>query len=118
MSTLKVDDVRAEVVNIAEQLPNDPAVTQPIAAGGAGADSQWNDLFHDRLRDAIGAAAFGDPNVSGVADGMNHFAFGGVRAVRGRAVTGHLGDDAPDEAELNSTLMELLPVGDPSAQAE
>ncbi|MEC8896373.1 MAG: alpha-amylase family glycosyl hydrolase [Planctomycetota bacterium] len=79
--TQTVDTVSRKAVVIAEQLPNDPAVTVPIEAGGAGLDSQWNDLFHDNLRDALGAAAFGDPNMGALAAGMNHFAFGGVRAV-------------------------------------
>lgn len=66
------DDVSPKVIVIAEQLPNDPAVSQPIAQGGAGLDAQWNDQFHDALRDAIGAAAFGDPNLAAVAAGINH----------------------------------------------
>ncbi len=66
---------------IAEQLPNDNAVTQPIDSGGAGADAQWNDAFHDGLRAAVGAAAFGDPDLSALVGGMNHFGFGGARAI-------------------------------------
>ncbi len=103
-----VDTVSRKAIVIAEQLPNDPAITQPIAAGGAGADSQWNDLFHDRLRDAIGAAGFGDPNVSGVADGMNHFAFGGVRAVN--YIESH------DEAAVHGRVSEAADSGDPHSQ--
>ena len=68
-------------VVIAEQLPNDNAVTQSIDQGGAGAGAQWNDAFHDSLRAAIESAAFGDPNMSALVNGMNHFGFGGARAV-------------------------------------
>lgn len=66
---------------IAEQLPNDAAVTRSVDEGGAGADAQWNDSFHDALRAALGAAAFGDPDMGALVNGMNHFGFGGSRAV-------------------------------------
>lgn len=69
------DTVSPKAIVIAEQLPNDPAVTRPIAQGGAGLDAQWNDLFHDNLRQALGAAAFGDPSMAAIAAGVNHFAF-------------------------------------------
>jgi 1,4-alpha-glucan branching enzyme len=79
---LAVDSVSPKAIVIAEQLPNDPAVSRPIEEGGAGADSQWNDLFHDSLREAVRAAAFGDPNLGAVAAGINHFALGaGYRAL-------------------------------------
>ncbi|HZN58401.1 MAG TPA: alpha-amylase family glycosyl hydrolase [Planctomycetota bacterium] len=68
------DSVSPKAIVIAEQLPNDPAVTRPIAEGGAGLDAQWNDAFHDSLRSALGAAAFGDPDMTAVATGVNHFA--------------------------------------------
>ncbi len=67
------DLVSPKAIVIAEQLPNDVAVTQPIAQGGAGLDVQWNDQFHDALRSAIGDAAFGDPNMAALAAGVNHF---------------------------------------------
>jgi len=67
------DTVSRKAIVIAEQLPNDPGVTRPIEEGGAGLDAQWNDAFHDSLRSAIGAAAFGDPNLGAVAAGIDHF---------------------------------------------
>src|SRR5262249_15900751 len=76
-----VDPISRRAVVIAEQLPNDNAVTVALDAGGAGLDAQWNDAFHDNLRAALEAAAFGDPNVSALAGGMNHFGFGGAKAV-------------------------------------
>lgn len=75
------DTVTPKAVVIAEQLPNDAAVTRSIDAGGAGLDSQWNDAFHDALREALGEAAFGDPDVARLGAGMNHLDFGGVKAV-------------------------------------
>jgi 1,4-alpha-glucan branching enzyme len=69
------DAVSPKAIVIAEQLPNDPAVSRPIADGGAGLDVQWNDAFHDALRQAIRDAAFGDPDMGAVAAGVNHFAF-------------------------------------------
>jgi 1,4-alpha-glucan branching enzyme len=76
-----VDTVSPRAVVIAENLPNDDAVTVPIAQGGAGMDAQWNDAFHDNLRAALEASAFGDPNMGGLVGGMNHSGFGGVKAV-------------------------------------
>lgn len=76
-----VDTVSPRAVVIAENLPNDDAVTVAIDQGGAGMDAQWNDAFHDNLRAALGAAAFGDPNMGALVGGMNHFGFGGARAV-------------------------------------
>ena len=75
------DTVSRKAIVISEQLPNDPAVTVPISAGGAGSDAQWNDAFHDALRDALGAASFGDPDMGRLVSGMNHFDFSGTRAV-------------------------------------
>jgi 1,4-alpha-glucan branching enzyme len=72
------DAVSPKAIVIAEQLPNDPAVTRPIAQGGAGLDAQWNDQFHDSLRAALNAAGFGDPNMSAIASGIQHFGLAGV----------------------------------------
>ena len=58
---------RADAIRIAEQLPDDPAITLPTSIGGAGFQSQWHDAFVDTLRQAILDAAFGDPSVSAVA---------------------------------------------------
>jgi 1,4-alpha-glucan branching enzyme len=75
------DTLSLKSIVTAEQLPNDPALTRSTDNGGAGLDSQWNDAFHDALRDALNAAAFGDPDMGRLAAGMNHFDFGGVRAI-------------------------------------
>jgi 1,4-alpha-glucan branching enzyme len=69
------DAVSPKAIVVAEQLPNDPAVSLPVSEGGGGLDAQWNDGFHDALRQAIRDAAFGDPNMGAVAAGVNHFAF-------------------------------------------
>ena len=71
-----VDTVSLKAIVTAEHLPNNPAVTTPIESGGAGLDSQWNDLFHDNLRQAIRDAALGDPNMASIADGINQFSVG------------------------------------------
>ena len=102
-----VDTVSSKAIVIAEQLPNDPAVTVPIEAGGAGLDSQWNDLFHDNLRAALGAAAFGDPNMGALAEGMNHFAFGGARAVN--YIESH------DEVAVHGRVTRVADDGDPTS---
>ncbi len=75
------DSVSRKAVITAEQLPNDPAVTQSLESGGAGLDAQWNDSFHDHLRAALNAAPFGDPDMGRLVEGMNHFAFGGSKAI-------------------------------------
>jgi len=75
------DTISRKAIVIGEQLPNDPAVTASIDASGAGMDAQWNDAFHDSLRGAIVAAAFGDPNMGALVGGMNHFDFSGTKAV-------------------------------------
>ncbi|MDB4720529.1 alpha-amylase family glycosyl hydrolase [Verrucomicrobiales bacterium] len=75
------DTVSLKAFVSAEQLPNDPAITVPTEAGGAGLDSQWNDLFHDHLREALNATSFGDPNMGKLVQGMNHFDFGGTLAI-------------------------------------
>jgi 1,4-alpha-glucan branching enzyme len=75
------DTAAPRAVVLAENLPNDDAVTVSIAQGGAGLDAQWNDAFHDHLRAALDASAFGDPNMGALVAGMNHFGFGGAKAI-------------------------------------
>lgn len=60
-------------ISIAEQLPDDPWVTRPTSLGGAGFDAQWFDGFTDRLREAVQAAAFGDPAMGALADAMDGY---------------------------------------------
>jgi len=67
----QMDNRYAGRVSIAEQLPNDPWITRWTSLGGAGFDAQWWDPFGDRLRDAIIAAAFGNPNISAIAGALS-----------------------------------------------
>ncbi len=71
----EVDRRWADKVTIAEQLPDDPGVTEPTSIGGAGFDAQYHDAFTDRLREAVVAAAFGDPNMGAIRDAINGSAY-------------------------------------------
>ena len=64
----EIDNRAVHKITMAEQLPDDPWITTPTSAGGAGFDSQWNDYFTDTLRQAIIDAAFGNTNMGAVAD--------------------------------------------------
>ncbi len=99
------DTVSPKAIVIAEQLPNDPAVSKPISEGGAGLDAQWNDQFHDGLRAAIGAAAFGDPNMAAVAAGINHFSL--------NAVVNYI--ESHDEAAHQGRISKLADSSDPDS---
>ena len=67
----QIDGRYAGRVSIAEQLPNNPWITRWTSLGGAGFDAQWWDPFGDRLREAIHAAAFGDPDVGAIAGALS-----------------------------------------------
>ncbi len=56
----------ADKITIAEQLPDNDWITMPISSGGAGFDAQYQMLFRDNVRNAIFAAASGDPDMSSV----------------------------------------------------
>jgi 1,4-alpha-glucan branching enzyme len=57
-------DIRAaSAISIAEELPDNQAVTRPTADGGAGFDSQWHDRFNDDIRSEVFDASFGDPEI-------------------------------------------------------
>lgn len=56
----------ADKITIAEQLPSDPIYSTPTSLGGAGFDSQYSMQFRDNIRNAIFAAAFGDPDMNSV----------------------------------------------------
>ena len=60
-----------ERITIAEQLPDDDAVTQPTSGGGAGFDCQYHDAFVDNVRQEIFDAATGDPEMWRVRDAIN-----------------------------------------------
>ncbi len=62
----EVDRRWADKIVIAEQLPNDQAISTPTALGGAGFDAQYHMQFRDNVRQAIFDAAFGDPNMNAV----------------------------------------------------
>ncbi len=79
-------------VNIAEQLPDDSWITRPTSLGGAGFDSQYHDQFTDRLREEIIDAAYGDPNMSVIADILD----GSGEYLWGRYVTNYF--ELHDEA--------------------
>ncbi|MEW6252682.1 MAG: alpha-amylase family glycosyl hydrolase [Planctomycetota bacterium] len=57
---------KADAISIAEELPNEPAITRPSAAGGAGFNSQWHEGFRDAVRRATFDAAYGDPDLNAV----------------------------------------------------
>jgi len=54
----------ADKVTIAENLPTEAAVSTPTSLGGAGFDSQYSMQFRDNVRNAVFAAAFGDPSMN------------------------------------------------------
>ena len=49
-------------ISIAEELPDNTAITNPTP-GGAGFDSQWHDRFNDDVRQEVFDASFGDPEM-------------------------------------------------------
>lgn len=103
------DTLSRKVIVTAEHLPNDPAVTRPLHEGGAGIDAQWNDAFHDNLRQAIRDAAFGDPNMSSVAAGINHFELGG-----GTSVVHYI--ESHDEAAVHGRVPVEADPSDPTSR--
>lgn len=56
----------ADKITIAEQLPSDAIYSTPTSLGGAGFDTQYSMQFRDNIRNAIFAAAFGDPDMNSV----------------------------------------------------
>lgn len=56
----------ANKISIAEELPSYDGITQPVASGGAGFDAQYQMLWRDNIRNAVFAAASGDPSMSSV----------------------------------------------------
>jgi len=61
-----IDRRRGEAYVVAEQLPNDGAISSSTAGGGAGFDGQYHMQFRDALRGAVLAAGLGDPNMNAV----------------------------------------------------
>lgn len=66
----EIDRRRGEAFVVAEQLPNDAAISSSTASGGAGFDAQYHMQFRDALRGAILAAGLGDPSMSAVRSGL------------------------------------------------
>ncbi len=62
----EVDRRYVDRIVVAEQLPNDAAITASTSGGGAGFDAQYHQQFRDAVRTAIRDAAFGDPSMSAV----------------------------------------------------
>ncbi|HND56727.1 MAG TPA: alpha-amylase family glycosyl hydrolase, partial [Pirellulaceae bacterium] len=60
----------ADKLTIAENLPNNEWVSMPTGGGGAGFDAQYQMLFRDNVRNAIFAAAFGDPDMNSVRNAL------------------------------------------------
>ena len=57
-------------ITIAEQLPNDAAVTAPVSGGGAGFSAQYHMKFRDNVRGAVFAAASNSSDMTSVRDAL------------------------------------------------
>lgn len=57
-------------ISVAEQLPNDAAISASTAGGGAGFDAQYHQQFRDAVRNALNDAAFGNPSMSAVRNAL------------------------------------------------
>ncbi len=66
-----VDNRYVDRIMIAEQLPSDAYVTRPTSLGGAGFDSQYHMQWRDAVRNAIFAAASGDPYMGAIAAALD-----------------------------------------------
>jgi 1,4-alpha-glucan branching enzyme len=88
----EVDNRWGDKPVIAEQLPDNPWVTRPTSLGGAGFDSQYYDVFTDRLREEIFDAAFGNAEMWRIQGLIN----GGGQYLEGRSATNYL--ELHDEA--------------------
>ncbi len=66
-----IDNRAVDKISIAEELPNDTAITNGTGIGGAGFDTQWHDAFVDNTRGAVVAAAFGSPNMGSIVSAIN-----------------------------------------------
>jgi len=104
-----VDNRWVDKVVIAEQLPDDPGITTPTSAGGAGFDCQYRDVFVDDLRQAIFDAAFGDPSMAAVRTAI----LGGGTYLSGNRVLNYL--ELHDEAWPSSGGQRIVRVIDTSA---
>lgn len=104
-----VDNRWADRVMIAEQLPDDPGITQATSTGGAGFDSQYFDRFTDDLRQEIQDAAFGDPEMWKIRDALN----GSGATLSGAKVTNYF--ELHDEAWPTNGGQRMVETIDPTA---
>lgn len=107
------DAVRAanpRAVSIAEELPNNAAVTMPRNQGGAGYDAQWENQFKIVMRGALAAIGAGNaPNMSAVANAIasNEVQISNAKMVK--YVESH------DEAGNDVRVVELVDAANPSS---
>ena len=66
----EIDQRFVDRITVAEQLPNDAAVSAPTSGGGAGFDAQYHMQFRDAIRNAINDAAFGNPSMNAVRNAL------------------------------------------------
>ncbi len=104
-----IDNRWGDKVSIAEQLPNDAYVTRPTGAGGAGFDSQYYGAFRDAVRQAIFAAASGDPQIYRIRDAIN----GSGTYLQGHSVVDYI--ELHDEAWASSGGQRLVKTIDTTA---
>ncbi|MFQ5491995.1 MAG: alpha-amylase family glycosyl hydrolase [Phycisphaerae bacterium] len=104
----RIDNRAADKISIAEELPNDTAITRSTAAGGAGFDSQWHDQFVDNVRGAVVAAAFGNASMANIVTAINASAYPNkthlVRYI-----------DSHDEAGNQDRLPAVIDAGNPGS---
>jgi 1,4-alpha-glucan branching enzyme len=96
-------------VMIAEQLPDDAAITKPTALGGAGFDTQYYDYFTDNLRAELLTAALGDPQMYVIRNIIN----GGGAYLSGGSVLNYL--ELHDEAWSESGGQRFVTLVDTTA---
>jgi 1,4-alpha-glucan branching enzyme len=68
-------------LQIAEDLQDDDAITNSVANGGAGFDSQWDDSFCYSVRAALTAVSDSDRDMASVASAVSH-SYSGVSTAR------------------------------------
>lgn len=97
VNSVKAANPRAIV--IAEELPNDSAVSTPQAQGGAGYDAQWCDPFGDILRGQLGQS---DPDIGSIAFAISDSGFGRPNIEAVKYVESH--DEAGNHMRLTSVI--------------
>ncbi len=77
----EIDATASWKISIAEDLQNDPWLTQSTAAGGAGFDSQWDAGFVHPIREAVITGSDASRNMWAVKDALTHY-YNGVATQR------------------------------------